>query len=72
MGFHGIYPLVSSNMAGKCLGDGGFLARKIKNKWSIFQQAMFDYRLAIQQFATENGPFIMDLPMTIVKKSMAR
>ena len=38
-------PLVSSNMAGwKIPYEWWFLARTFAYKWSIFQQAMFDYQ----------------------------
>ena len=43
--FFGTYPLVSSNMAGWKIPElnGGFIWN-ITDKWSIFQQAMFEYR----------------------------
>ena len=47
MGFYGIYPLVSSNMVGWKIPrtEWRFLARKITDKWSIVQHAMFDCRM---------------------------
>ena len=43
-----IYPLVENHtwLAGKSPMNGGFI-RTNADKWSIFQQAMFDYRKAI-------------------------
>ena len=48
MGVDEIYHLVSSNMAGwKIPMKWRFIARKIIDKWSIFQKAMFDYQRAM-------------------------
>ena len=45
MGFHGIYPLVSSNMSSWKIPElKGGVNRTITDKWFIFQQAMFDYQ----------------------------
>ena len=60
MGFHGIYPLVSSNMSSWKIPElKGGVNRTITDKWFIFQQAMFDYRMvptfAIAQKSSSHG-----------------
>ena len=45
------YPLVIKHGNGKSPVDKGF-NKKITDKWSIFQHAMFDYRKVLDQFPT--------------------